>query len=233
MITFNGKTEYDVVGYTPQGTPALTIKDRKIGSPPKVKIKMSVPFMSGVLDYSTIGSIGIPVYGQRKITLILSLFGTSKEDLNEKHRLVMSWLKDALKSQLIFDDDKNFYYMAEIEDTDDTEMTEDYTYGEFTVVFIADPYKYLRFNQAITGNSTININNPYLVCTPSIRIYGTGAGTLSIVSTKNGQSNTQTVSVNVDGYTDVNYLFLYPGQNAISFSGSITSVQIIPNFRSL
>lgn len=225
MINFNGRTEYGVVGYTPQGTAALTMKDRTIGTPPKTKIKISVPFMSGVLDFSTIGSMDNLVYQQRKITLIISLFGTSKEDLFNKYRLTMSWLKDAPKSQLIFDDDKDFYYMAEIEDTDSSEMTENYTYGEFTIVFVADPYKYLRNNQPITVTSAISINNPYAVCTPSIRVYGTGAGNLIV--------NGQTVALNVDGYTDVNYLFLNSGINNISFNGSITSLQITPNFRSL
>lgn len=231
MITFNGKTEYDVVGYTPQGTAALTIKDRAIGTPPKTKIKISVPFMSGVLDISTIGSMGNLVYQQRKITLILSIFATSKEDLLNKHRLTMEWLEDTIKNpstdnfkkQLIFDDDKDFYYMAEIEDS--SELTENYTYGEFTVVFIADSYKYLRNNQTITTTSAISINNPYAVCTPNIRVYGTGAGNLIV--------NGQTVALNVDGYTDVNYLFFNSGINNISFNGSIASLQITPNFRSI
>lgn len=233
MITFNGKTEFDVVGYTPQGTPALTIKEREIGSPTKTKIKIAVPFMSGVLDYSTVGSNGVLIYGQRKITLVISLFGDSKEDLAYKHTLVEAWLKDAPKSPLIFDDDRDFYYMGEIEDTDDTEMTENYTYGEYKIVFVCDPYKKLRNNQTITTTSGITLNNPYSVSTPNIRAYGTGEGILTIIGTINGKNTTQTISVNVDGYEDVNYLLLYQGINNISFSGSITKLDITPNFKSL
>lgn len=231
MINFNGKTEIDVLGYTPQGTPAMTLKDRLIMTPEKVKIKVSVPFMSNVLDFSTVGSMGDIVYKQREIDLIFSIYATSKWDLMNKRTLAMNWLKDQPKSKLIFDDDPGFYYLGEIETTDSSEFTENYTYGEFKAIFICDPYKYSNELYGDLLWDDIDFNLPDYIQDTQFDVVGSKTVTIyvpgnhSIVPTVVVDANmscilnSYTANFIPTNNTDFQFI-LKPGLNTIQITGT-------------
>ena len=128
--TFNSKHNNDF---------GLVMHSKSIESPAKKKVKDSVPFMNGSYDFSTIGSNGEITYSERKITVIFGLPAESKEQLQVLYSRALEWLVDVGKSKLVFDVIKDYYFMAEVEDTSSFEETMEF--GLLTVTFTADPFK--------------------------------------------------------------------------------------------
>lgn len=170
-ITFNGKHSFTDFN--------LIMNSKKISTPSKKKIKVSVPFMNSTYDFSTIGSNGEITYNQRSIEIQFTLMSTSKAMLQSKLTKIAEWLQDVAQSQLIFDDIKDYYFMAELEDTLD--LAEAFEVGEFTVKFIAEPFKTstdyvgndiwdtFNFEEDIVQNSSFNV-----VSTSTVSIYNSG-----------------------------------------------------------
>lgn len=117
----------------------VVMHSKSIQPPSKKKIKESVPFMNGSYDFSTVGSNGEIVYTERTITVVLGLPTDSKERLHILYSKTIGWLMDVEKSQLIFDDIKSYYFIAEVESVSTFE--EVMSFGRLTVTFTADPFK--------------------------------------------------------------------------------------------
>ena len=176
-VTFNGKhnNELDVV-----------MEKKTIQSPSKKKVKDSVPFMNGSYDFSTIGSNGEIVYTERDITITFGLPAETKEQLQVMYSKVLEWLVDVGKQKLIFDVMKDYYFLAEAEET--TTFEEVMEFGRLEVKFVVDPFKYsinyvgtniwdtFNFEEDylqdsyydIVGSRTINVYNPGRTVRPVI-----------------------------------------------------------------
>lgn len=117
----------------------VVMHSKNIEPPSKKKIKESVPFMHGSYDFSMIGTNNEPIYSERNITIVLGLVANSKEQLQVLYSNTLDWLQDVGKQQLIFDDIKEYYYMAEVEESSTFDQVMDF--GILTVKFVANPFK--------------------------------------------------------------------------------------------
>jgi len=177
-ITFNLKHSYTDFN--------LILNNKKIGTPSKKKITIPMPFMNGNYDFSTLGSNGEITYNQRAIDIKFTLISTSKAKLHIELVKVVAWLQDISQNKLIFDDIKDYYFLAEVEEG--IEITEKNNIAEITVKFIADPFKtgvdyatnnlwdtfnfeedYLQSSDYdVVGTKTITLYNPGRIVTPII-----------------------------------------------------------------
>ncbi len=117
----------------------VVMHSKSIQPPSKKKIKESVPFMNGSYDFSTVGSNGEITYTERNITIVLGMPTTSKEKLQILYSKTLTWLVEVGPSKLIFDDLKDYYYIAEVESASSFE--EFVNFGRLTVIFTADPFR--------------------------------------------------------------------------------------------
>ena len=123
--------------------------------------------------------------------------------------------------------------------------------GIFTISFSCKPFRYDEAGTVSTILSTSGdmLLNPYpFISRPIIRIEGKGKGTLTIQS--EGSNATWNLT-SIDGYVEADseqmnfykdaepkndtvsgngFPLLYPGENAISYSGGITAVTVIPRW---
>lgn len=177
-ITFNGKHSYDDYD--------LFIMSKSIQPPSKKKIKIDVPFMNGSYDFSTFGSNGEIVYGQREITIKFGIDTRNRSQLYIKYSKVLAWLQDIGQQKLVFDEIKDYYFMAEVESV--PTFKEIIMFGELEVKFTADPFKigvdyatntlwdtfnfeedYLQSSDYdVIGTKTITLYNPGRLVTPII-----------------------------------------------------------------
>jgi phage-related protein len=183
--------------------------------------------MNGSYDFSTVGSNGEISYNEREITITLGLPTDSKERLQTAYSKALEWLQDVGKSQLIFDDSKDYYYLAEVEDASSFEQV--MSYGKLTVKFVADPFKIgvnlegsdvwdtFNFDEDVaqnvefdvTGNATVNIINVGRLVSPTIN------ASTSMTITVGGK----TYNV-VSGDNKLYGLKLQPGDNTITITGT-------------
>ncbi|MDP4143176.1 MAG: phage tail family protein [Bacillota bacterium] len=219
MVTFNDKKETDI--------PGLFLKDRKILAPTKQKIKVNVPFMNSAYDMSTVGSGGEIVYSQRPIECKFGIKASSKTELQVRYEQFLAWIYDVGQSKLIFDDLANVYFLAEVEK--EPTWQETYLYGESTVTFVAEPFKYgidLEGNKLwdtfsfefdylqdtefdVSGSKTVTIYNPGRTIVPNINVSSFMTATIG----------NYTSNLSIGDNTD--YLFkLKNGANIIEINGT-------------
>ena len=182
-INFNGKHSFEDFN--------LIMNSKTISTPSKKKIKIDVPFMNGNYDFSTIGSNGEITYNQRTIEVHFTLLSTSKIKLHVELTKVVEWLQSVPQDELIFDDIKDYYFLAEVEN--EIAIEEKNNDAEITITFIANPFKtgvdyalnslwdtfnfeedYLQdADYDIVGTKTITIYNPGRLITPTINCNAT------------------------------------------------------------
>ena len=158
---------------------------------------------------------------------------------------VKAWLMNT-SSDLIFSWDPDYKYQARIINKIDISQSLK-TFGEFPLLFKVQPYKKNIGDELITLTSTGTIyNGTGNTSLPIIKVFGTGAITLMV----NGLSVALTnvidyVTINSDlqdAYKDSllmnqfmtgEFSELIPGNNTISWTGTVTKIEITPNFRYL
>jgi len=221
QVIFNGIKSYDDL--------KIETEFIDIQPPSKKKIKDSVPFAHGSYDFSTVGSMGEPVYTERIVKAGFNITkSTSRATLYNKYSEVLSWLLEAGKSQLIFTDMPDCFYLAEIENAPTFEEVLR-RYGKMEVEFIAEPFKY---GVDLEGNKewdTFNFEVDYLQDTEFdvtgsaiVSIYNPGR---TIVPTVNCDSS---MAAQTNGYTanfiagdNKNWRFkLKNGLNTINITGT-------------
>ena len=216
---FNGKHNYKDLG--------VIMHSRSIQPPPKKKIKESVPFMNGSYDFSTVGSNGEIVYGEREITVVLGLPSTSKEQLQILYSKILEWISDSGQCQLIFDDVIDYYYMAEVENASSFE--EAVTFGRLSITFVAEPFKtsvnYIsddiwdtfNFEEDISQNVEFDVTNSI-----SVMIYNVGRGIVPTVSCSSAMTVTLLgLTYNlVEGNNTLYALSLSHGENRMTVTGN-------------
>ena len=156
---------------------------------------------------------------------------------------VKAWLMNT-SSDLIFSWDPNYKYQARIINKIDISQSLK-TFGEFPLLFKVFPYKFSVSDELITLEDTGTIyNGTGNTSLPIIKVFGTGAITLTI----NGLSviltnvvDSVTVDSNLmDAYAGTQlcndlmqgeFPILEVGNNVISWSGSVSEIRVLTNFR--
>lgn len=129
-IFFNNKHSYDSFN--------LTVADRNIGNPTKIKRKERVPFSNRVYDFSSL--YGEPEYQERTLTYVFNLKSYEKIDLSMKRIEVLNWLMNTGGKVMLKDDYvPGFYFLAEVEEA--PSFNELIYGGPLTVNFTAYPFK--------------------------------------------------------------------------------------------
>lgn len=101
------------------------LKSKKVSYPAKTKITETVPYMQGVYDFSLL--YDDQIYEERTLEYEFELvsnrteYGFQKEELNARTTEFINWLKESPKSKLIDDDFPGYFFMAEAEESIETE----------------------------------------------------------------------------------------------------------------
>jgi predicted phage tail component-like protein len=223
QIIFNGKKNFTDLN--------IGLESFNIQPPSKNKIKISVPFMNGNYDFSTVGSNGGITYTDRIIKVKFNLKALNRGYLYNKYSEVLQWLIGTGQQQLIFTDMPDCYYLAEVENAPSFDEVIRRA-GIMEVEFIAKPFKY---GVSIEGTEqlwdTFNFEVDYLqetefdvVETKTITIYNPGR---EIIPTVNCSSS---MTCLLNGYTanfilgdNKDYSFrLANGANSILITGTGT-----------
>jgi predicted phage tail component-like protein len=232
MLSFDfaGKNSYDDFGILIDKRPAIPSPKRRIDY-------VTIPGRSSTVKFDP------GVYDDMTITVECSV----KDDNNLANILdsIKGWLLGSGESDLVFGFQKKRKYMAQV--VNNIDFTQTYrVLGEFPIVFNCRPFKYEVENTLITLITPGTITNIGTVFSePIIKIYGTGKVTFII----NGKSVQLTEiigsfildSVLQDCYdSNLNncnnqmagaFPVFDVGDNSISWSGSVSSVEIAPNWR--
>ncbi|MBV4427159.1 distal tail protein Dit [Clostridium tyrobutyricum] len=222
-LTFNGKHSFSEFG--------LYVEKKTINPPSKKKIVDDVPFMHGNYDFSTVGSGGEQVFDTRTITVKFALICYTMEELYTKYSQILEWLTDCGQSQLIFDYDPGYYFLAEVQDAP---KFDDFTdNGELEVNFVCYPFRYSNSYMGDDIWDTFNFLTDYTQYTNQFTV----DGETTVTMYNNGRSVTptincsapmtltysgQTYNLNV-GDNKVWGLKLQNGKNDLVFSGNGTA----------
>lgn len=183
-------------------------------------------------------------YGDITLSVECSFLG----DPISKISAVKGWLLGAGESDLVFSHIPGRKYLAQVVNSIDFEIVLKIT-SHFIIVFNCQPFQYATDNAPVTVSESATLINPGTVKSlPIIKVTGSGAGVLTV----NGNSvsfsdidGTVTLDSTIqETYQDTGaelvgknsimtgeYPALLPGENIISFSGGITSLEITPNWR--
>jgi predicted phage tail component-like protein len=230
MFSFNflGKDSYNDFG--------IVVEKRPIISKPQRNIQyFDVPGRSGSLkvDDATYKDIIIPIQCNFRDTTSVAVHAD----------LIKPWL-DGGEGQLIFNNQTDKYYIAHVSDQVDISQ-EILLFGQFLVNFRCQPFKYAVTNTPATLWSNGSITNPGTANSePVLFLMGNGNITLTINGASiqlTGISGSITIdTVLKDAYNGSTLLnnqmsgdfpVLLPGINTISWTGSVSSLQITPNWR--
>lgn len=239
-FTYNGISSADM---------GVRIQSKSIYSVPKYDVtSLSIPGRDGELI--------VPGGRFPNVTVTYTCFVPARSiaELTEKITAVKGWLYTEPDRYHILTDtyDTAFFRKAVINNKLDI-AEQCNKIGTFTVTFSCYPFKYSYDGQNKTEHtSTFTLINPYpFNAKPYLKVNGRGTGTLTIQSA--GSNKVWTFST-LNGYTEADseqmnfyhdleskndtvvgegFPILYPGQNTISFEGAITSVEIIPRWKTL
>lgn len=223
----------------------LRIESKNVFSAPKYDVDfLEIPGRDGDLI------AGNGRFPNVQVTYSVFLPAKTISELSRKITAVKAWLYSGLNSYHTLSDtyDTAFFrhavYTGKLDIEDEMNRI-----GIFTVSFSCQPFRY-----AVDGQTEMAmpsggiINNPYpFVSKPMLTFTGSGKGTLTI---KSEDSNTTWSFTDVDGLTidseqmlcysgtesrndtvsGDGFPLLYPGENAISYSGGITAVTVIPRW---
>lgn len=223
-FTFNNKHSLNDLG--------VILEYKHILPPAKKKLKLEAPYMNGVYDFSTVGSGGEQVFQQRTIDVKLDLIAKdkTKEQLQKLYSKVCEWLLNCPKSQLIFDDDTGFYYLAEVESVSSFEET--WYWGFMSLTFTCDPFKY---GSTLYGDNllwdNIDFDLPDYIQQSSFTVSGTQTINLYVpwghsytpvvLCNANMQCTLNNYTANFTPTSNIDYGFrLLQGNNNITINGT-------------
>lgn len=228
MFSFNfmGKDSYEDFGIVVEKRPIIPKPQRNIQY-------LDVPGRSGSLkvDDATYKDIIIPIS-----------CGFRDKNVADMADIVKTWL-DSGEGPLILSNQTDKYYLAHVSDQLDISQ-ELRVFGQFLVNFRCKPFKYAVNNGVVTlvtPGAVINMSS--MDSRPVIKIYGAGAIDLTINNATFHLTNVidyVTVdSVLMDAYKDTqlmnnNMIGEFPklqvGTNTISWVGSVSKIELTPNW---
>lgn len=150
---------------------------------------------------------------------------------------------------LDFEDDPTVYRKIKSVSVDDA-GNDDLNYGQFAAELTLDPFYYDVATAATvqTLNAASVLTNPGYDAEPYLKVYGTGSGTVVIngqvvsltgingfieidTAMRNAYKTTDSGLVNLNSAMSGDFPELASGDNAISFAGGITSIDVLPRWR--
>ena len=232
-FTFGGKDSFQDFGIYMASRPHIPSPERRV-------TYIDVPGMDSRLrrDEGT--------YGDLTVSVECSFLG----DPVSKISAIKDWLLNAGEADLTFSHIPGRKYIAQVVNSIDFEIVLKVT-SHFVILFSCRPFQYATDNTPIgvTDGSGYVLSNPGTVKSlPIIKVNGSGAGALAV----NGSSvsfsdidesvilnselqetykDTSTELIGKNSTKTGDYSVLLPGNNTISFSGGITSLEITPNWR--
>lgn len=228
-ITYNGRTAEDI-GLVVEHRPSIP------GSVERIE-EIEVPGRDGYLYRrdGTVDAVEIPIE---------LAFYTQDENLwMQKFREITAWLYGSVERKLYLSDDPDWFYkVKKVEIADNVERIL-WNGGRITATFTCDGYAY-----SVVGESTAvnDYTNNYDLCHPLYVLTGDVLATLTI----NGQqvkinvggevtidtdlqiayrSNGSLANTDMQGYYED--MWLNPGENTISVSGSGVNLAVYPRWR--
>ena len=180
-------------------------------------------------------------YEDLKFTLNFNILFQS--DIKQKLREIKGLLSRA--KTLTFDDSPNFFYKVKQAQISDTE-TIIKSSGVFSVDFVADPFEYQKTSSTAYTTKPISLTNQTTAeALPLIKITGTGTVVLNVNGTGvtlTGLTSSITLdselqeaytglTTNMNSNMNGNFPVLKIGSNTISWTGTVTKVEIGPNWR--
>ena len=236
--------EYKGIRSTDMG---LRIESKEVFSAPKYEVDfIEIPGRDGELIS---GSGRFP---NVQVTYSVFLPAKSIAELARKITAVKAWLYSDLHSYHTLSDsyDREFFRSAVYNGKLDIE-DELNRIGVFTVSFSCRPFRYSEAGMdstKLTVSGAVLVNPYPFNSKPYIRVDGKGAGTLTIQS--EGHNAIWNFD-SIDGFVEIDseqmnfykgaelkndtvtgsgFPILHPGENAISYSGGITAVTVIPRW---
>ena len=180
-------------------------------------------------------------YEDLKFTLNFNILFQS--DIKQKLREIKGLLSRA--KTLTFDDSPNFFYKVKQAQISDTE-TIIKSSGVFSVDFVADPFEYQKTSSTAYTTKPISLTNQTTAeALPLIKITGTGTVVLNVNGTGitlTGLTSSITLdselqeaytglTTNMNSNMNGNFPVLKIGSNTISWTGTVTKVEIDPQWR--
>lgn len=159
---------------------------------------------------------------------------------------IKAWLFSAGESDLIFSFQDDKKYRAQVVNSIDFSQIVK-IFSEFIIVFNCRPFKYSIQNNIFTitesGSSIINIGS--IKSEPIISVYGEGNIELIVNGTKVNLTNIKDKiilnSVIQDSYNDEGEnlnnkvkgesIYLMPGSNKFEWTGNVSKIEVLPNWR--
>ena len=166
-----------------------------------------------------------------------------QSDIKQKLREIKGVLAQA--GTLSFDDSPNFYYKIKQAQISETESVIKAS-GVFNVDFVAEPYEYQKTSLTSYTTKPINLNNQTTTTAlPIIKVTGTGTVVLNINGTGvtlTGLTSSITLdselqeaytglTTNMNSSMNGNFPVLRTGNNTITWTGTVTKVEIDPQWR--
>lgn len=180
------------------------------------------------------------------ITIVVECTIKSVNNLSDRIDEIKGWLFNSGEGELILSLQPDKKYIAQVVNAIDFKQIYD-KIGKFPIVFNCKPFKYLSTNNriTITKPETIIENIGTIYSEPIIIIYGTGEALLGINDNKikiiDIQNQIILDSVIQDCYNDKKtnmnsnmegeFPFLKVGFNNIKWTGNISKIELIPNWR--
>jgi len=169
--------------------------------------------------------------------------GFKDDGIANKADVIKAWL-DGGEGPLILSNQPDKYYLAHVSDQFDIAQ-EWKVFGRFLVNFRCKPFKYSTNNTPIAlVNAGVLINPGTVTSEPVILVMGSGNITLMVNGTAvNLVSVVGSITIDSvlrDAYNGSvlqnnqmasDFPVLVPGNNTISWTGTVTSVQVTPNWR--
>ena len=180
-------------------------------------------------------------YEDLKFTLNFNIL--FQDDIKQKLREIKGVLASA--DTLSFDDSPNFFYKIKQAQISETESVIKAS-GVFSVEFVAEPYEYQKTSITSYTTKPISLTNQTTAeALPIIKVTGTG----TVVLTVNGTGITLTgltssitldselqeaytgLTTNMNSNMNGNFPVFKTGSNSITWTGTVTKVEIDPKWR--
>ena len=169
-ITFNGK--HSIKDFD------LYVESLDISPPKKIKIKETIPFMSGFYDFSLL--YGSNPFEERTLKYSFEVLGDSQCDLNILKTRINNWLMSSGQVELEDDAILGFYFLAECTEINENDERDKTT---LSATFLAYPFKIGKSYEGnnlwddfnfeldvlqdtkftVNGSSDVNIYNPSII----------------------------------------------------------------------
>ncbi len=230
-FTFGAKDSFRDFGIFVEKRPHIPSPERRV-------TYIDVPGMDSRLrrDEGTYNDITLPVE--------CSFLG----DPVSKISFIKGWLLGTGEADLTFSHIPGRKYLAQVVNSIDFEIVLKIT-SHFVILFNCQPFQYATENSPITVSENTTLTNPGTVKSlPNIKVIGSGSGSLTVnggsvsfsdidesvvlnSELQEAYKDTGTVLVSKNSTKTGDYPTLLPGNNTISFSGGIASLEITPNWR--